>query len=70
MPKLSDMLGDVGEDDEMESELGPKGAKERAAGDLVSAIKGGDTSAVASAFQRMYDACAMAPPVEDIGEEL
>jgi hypothetical protein len=46
-------------------ESDPMAEKERAAGDLISAVKGGDRAAVAHAFQEMYDICAGAGAPED-----
>lgn len=34
-------------------------AKTMAAEDLIDAVQGGDAAAVATAFQRMYDACSI-----------
>lgn len=43
--------------------------KTMAAEDLIDAVKGGDASAVASAFQAMYDACAMKKSASPYPEE-
>lgn len=48
-------------------------AKTMAAEDLIDAVKSGDAASVASAFQSMYDACAMkksAPYPEEEESEL
>lgn len=43
--------------------------KTMAAEDLIDAVKSGDASAVASAFQSMYDSCAMKKSAAPYPEE-
>jgi hypothetical protein len=52
------------EDDDGGDDLG--GAKQRAAGDVLSALKGGDAGALSAALERHYAACGMG---SDDGEE-
>ncbi len=70
------LLGLVKKDEE--EDMGPdlgamdSSAKEEAATALADAVKGGDSAAIADAFQTMYDLCAtkMEEPEEEPEEAL